>query len=111
MATQLFQPRIIPPGQTTPGLSEVAPNLSRPSSATPDEIVLGTLNSPAVRLRATILLEVSRQGHEVHVWSPDTQRRGVGGHLTAAIVDLQRRLIADALMHPAQHSELIERFH
>ena len=62
-------------------------------SATPPEVLVGTLPHPYLRLRGPIRVEVQRDGDAVGVWSPDLQELGVGPHLSAAVEDFQRSVV------------------
>ncbi len=62
-------------------------------TATPPEILLGSIPSPDLRLRAPIRLEAQREGDSVTVWSEELEEFGYGPHLTAAIEDFQQTVI------------------
>lgn len=105
-------PTILPPGLTTqapaypeppvlfihPVVSTAAhataplPPATTPS-ATPPELLLGSLPHPWLRLRAPLRLRVEREGEQVTVWSDDLEELGFGPHLTAAVADFQQTVV------------------
>ena len=62
-------------------------------SATPREVILGTLPHPRLRLLAPIRLQVQREDGSVTVWAEDLEEVGYGPDLGAAIQDFQQTLI------------------
>jgi hypothetical protein len=74
------------------GIASVAQLRAKPS-ATPREVLVGTLPDPRLRLTQPIQAEVHREGGQVGVWSPEFEELGTGVHLSAAIRDFQRSVI------------------
>ena len=65
--------------------------LGRP--ATPAEILLGSLNHPALRLRKPIPLKIDREDeHVVAAWQ-EFDEFGYGAHLTVALEDFRQTLV------------------
>lgn len=62
-------------------------------SATPSEILLGSLNHPRLYLRKPIPLKIDREDeHVVAAW-PEIDEFGYGSHLTAALEDFRQTLV------------------
>lgn len=62
-------------------------------TATPAEILLGSLNHPALRLRKPIPLKIDREDeHVVAAWQ-EFDEFGYGAHLTVALEDFRQTLV------------------
>lgn len=62
-------------------------------TATPKEILLGSLNHPLLFLRKPIQLQISRDEKFVVVSWPEFEEFGYGNHLTDAIEDFRQTLV------------------
>lgn len=62
-------------------------------SATPAEILLGTLGRPFLRPRVPLRLQVEREADQIVVVHHELNLFGYGSHLTAAITDFQDSLV------------------
>ncbi len=101
MAIELKDLVLTEPGPTGPdperrgvqSRPHLLPSAVLVESATPTDVLLGTLPAPELRLRAPIHLEVQREGDAVTVWSSDLNEFGYGPHLTEAIEDFQQTVI------------------
>ena len=81
-------------GSTEPPV-EVPLRFTQPTerSATPDSLLLGTLNHPRVRLVQPLRVDISREDGFIVAQVPELDEFGYGPHLTAAIDDLQQSLV------------------
>jgi len=62
-------------------------------SATPDRLLLGSLNHPRLRLIRSLPLIITREESYVIAHMPELEEFGYGLHLTAAIQDLRQSLV------------------
>lgn len=62
-------------------------------SATPEQLVVGNLNHPRLRLRQPIAVMITREESLVIASLPQLEEFGYGSHVTAAVEDLRQTLI------------------
>lgn len=62
-------------------------------SATPEQMVIGNLNHPRLRLRHPIAVMITREESLVIANLPEIEEFGYGPHVTAAVEDLRQTLI------------------
>lgn len=106
MIQVLENPSVSSAGQSRYDREKEIRLVAAPASATPTDMLIGSLPHPRLRLRAPIRVEIQREAGEVGVWSPDLEELGTGSHLTAALEDFQRSIVELYLTLSADHDRL-----
>lgn len=71
----------------------ILPPVLAPSSATPHELLLGSMNHPCLGLRQPLRLTITRDGPLVVAHASELEEFGYGPHLTSAVEDFRQTLL------------------